>query len=280
MNRQDSLDSLVSIDELMDELYNGAAYVPPARQLYDREIRTPWVDGRPFPIYGLHGYGRNTVYADRVPDLNQVTTMTKPVDQLRKDFVDMGPLTRIEKPPEGIPADRKYAHGKGAKKRLAPMLVPEGPKTSVEAAVDCNRQLAKVEKELEDTRALFVKVASSKGQKQYQDFINSDDFNNRMTHLDSLYAEVEAAKSAAKEKKPKKQKKEKKEKLTAENATPELYPQLSLRQLRKLVKDKYKVRGYTRMSKDQILSEIGKKASRPHVHTAGPMTASMMMPQF
>jgi len=118
LTRQDSLDSFVSIDELVDELYHGAPYVPPARPIYGHETYEQWADARKFPHHGLRNYGRNTVFADRVPEFTQVHAMTKPVDQLKQDFNDMQPLTRIPHPPPGIPPNRQYAHGKGFPKTI------------------------------------------------------------------------------------------------------------------------------------------------------------------
>jgi hypothetical protein len=119
LTRQDSLDSFVSLDELVDELYHGTPYVPPARPIYGNETYERWADARKFPHHGLRNYGRNTVFADRVPEFTQVHTMTKPVDQLKQDFNELKPLTRIPNPPEGIPPNRQYAHGKGFPKTIS-----------------------------------------------------------------------------------------------------------------------------------------------------------------
>lgn len=118
LQRQDSFESLVSIDDLVDELYHGAPQVPPSRPIYGRETYERWADARKFPHHGLRNYGRNTVFADRVPEFSQVHTMTKPVDQLKQDFNELKPLTRIPHPPEGIPQNRQYAHGKGFPKTI------------------------------------------------------------------------------------------------------------------------------------------------------------------
>lgn len=118
LQRQDSFESLVSIDDLVDELYHGTPHVPPSRPIYGKETYEQWADARKFPRHGLRNYGRHTVFADRVPEFAQVHTMTKPVDQLTQDFNSMQPLTRIPNPPPGIPPNRHYAHGKGFPKTI------------------------------------------------------------------------------------------------------------------------------------------------------------------
>ena len=123
LSREPSFDSLVSYEDLFDELYNGAEieyeqHDPTARPIYGHESYEHWTDARKFPRYGLRNYGRNTVRPDKVPYIAQIHTMTKPVDQLKQDFDELRPLRRIPNPPEGIPQNRQYSHGKGFPKTI------------------------------------------------------------------------------------------------------------------------------------------------------------------
>ena len=123
LSREPSFDSLVSYEDLVDELFHGAdleyeQHDPTSRPIYGHESYEHWTDARKFPKYGLRNYGRNTVRPDRVPYIAQIHTMTKPVDQLKQDFDELRPLRRIPNPPEGIPQNRQYAHGKGFPKTI------------------------------------------------------------------------------------------------------------------------------------------------------------------
>ncbi len=127
MRRQDSFDSQISMEDLMDELYGEQQstdameerYGPPhARQLMGAQTYETIINSKKFPKYGLQSYGRSAIVADRVPFVGQIVYESMPyyaINAHTEAFRNLKPLKRIANPPEGIPESRQYAHGKGMK---------------------------------------------------------------------------------------------------------------------------------------------------------------------
>jgi len=127
MRRQDSFDSEISMEDLMDELYGEQQsadameerYGPPhARRLMGAQTYETIINSKKFPKYGLQNYGRSAIVADKVPFVGQVVYESMPyyaINAHTEAFRNLKPLKRIANPPEGIPENRQYAHGKGMK---------------------------------------------------------------------------------------------------------------------------------------------------------------------
>ena len=111
----------------MDELYGEQqssdemeqTYGPqPTRRLIGADTYERFVNARKFPSYGLSNLGRSRTVADRVPFVGQVVYESMPyyaINAHTEAFRNLKPLKRIANPPEGIPENRQYAHGKGMK---------------------------------------------------------------------------------------------------------------------------------------------------------------------